>query len=76
LTHQARQQIDGARIIVLRERDASLAQQARAGNLATCGLLITAGANPALRNKAGESAHDVASARGFAGIVAELGSGG
>jgi ankyrin repeat protein len=52
--------------------DTALIAASRGGYTTICHLLMTAGANAALRNTAGVSAADVAAGRGFAPIAKEL----
>jgi ankyrin repeat protein len=52
--------------------DTALIAASRGGYTAICRLLISAGADKALRNKAGVSAGDIAAGRGFASITQEL----
>jgi ankyrin repeat protein len=53
--------------------DTALMAASRGGHRAVCHMLLAAGANKALRNGAGVSAGDIASARGFDSIAKEIG---
>ena len=52
--------------------DTALIAASRGGYQSICRMLLSAGANKALRNGAGVSATDVASGRGFAPLAQEI----